>query len=413
MASWFQRLLGKASAVPAGQTDLFPDGSQEFYDDPYPFYDVLRRDHPFHRTPDGAWVISRFCDIKEALDHPSLGNRPSRFSTLNPSKSERFVCANLANNIMPFLDGIPHKEQRRLVARIFQREVKAFAPRLTELASQAVNDLPETFEVIEEFAHPFALQMICEILGIPVDPKLRTWSGSFFYLFTKIPTAEVREEVDHHLTQFRQWVSDCFQSEKRNGVLGALFELVSEGELDEAVAIDTIILLFADGLENVDSGIGNALLAFSRFPKQWEKFREDSSLVKQAVDEVLRFDSPAQYIARTCLEDFEWHGHLFKKDMSVILLLASGNRDEEAFPNAAEFDISRSPNSHLSFGHGKHSCLGSRLVEQELAAILTALCEKVSSIESKGPITWQKRTGHRWMNEGTFIIKMCADREVI
>jgi len=402
MPSWFRKRRRERSPEKVLSADLFPNDCQEFHDNPYPYYERLRSNDPFHRTPDGAWVISRYPDVKEALNHPSLGNRPSRFSTLAPSKSERFVCASLANNIMPFLDGRPHKEQRRLVARIFQKEVKTVSPGLEALARQAVENLPGEVEVISGFAHPFALTMICEILGIPEDPQLRIWSSSFFYLFTKIPSVEVREEVDQHLSEFRQWVKDCFEKKDPSGVVAGLARLVEAGDLPLTVAVDTLILLFADGLENVDSGIGNALLAFSDHPEQWQLLRQDHSLVKSAVDEVLRYDSPAQYIARTCLEDFDWEGHSIKKDITVILLLASANRDNSAFENPEQFDITRSPNPHLSFGHGQHSCLGSQLVELELSVILTALLGKVSKIKAVGPVNWQKRTGHRWMNGARF-----------
>ena len=258
------------------------------------------------------------------------------------------------------------------------------------------------FNGIEESASPFAIKMICEILGIPADPKLRIWSASFFYLFTKIPTAEVRGEIDKHLTEFRDWVHTCFQTPHPTGVLSGLAALVSTGELSEAVAVDTIILLFVDGLENVDSGIGNTLYTFSRHPDQWTKLLEDKSLLGSAVDELLRFDSPAQYIARTCLEDFEWEGHQFKKDISVILLLASANRDEDGFEKPDRFDITRPPNPHLSFGRGKHSCLGSKLVELELAAILAALRKKFSGFKLISDVKWQTRTGHRWMEKARF-----------
>lgn len=402
MAKWLKRLLGTDIKANEEKSDLFPNDRQEFHDDPYPFYEKLRASEPFYRTADGAWVISRYRDNKNALDHPALGNSPSRFSTLSPGKADRYVCANLANNIMPFLDGTPHREQRRAVARIFQKEVKSFTGRLTLLADQAVAGLGEEFNVIEEFAHPFAIKMICEILGIPVETRLRDWSASFFYLFTKIPTATVRDEVDQHLAEFRNWVHECFQTSKPTGVLAGLADLISADKMKEETAIDIVILLFADGLENVDSGIGNALFTFSKHPDQWGKLRGDESLVKSAVDEVLRFESPAQYIARTCLEDFEWEGNQFKKDITVILLLASANRDEQAFPDPARFDITRSPNPHLSFGRGKHSCLGSNLVELELAAILTALRKKFSGFELIGEIKWQNRTGHRWMEEARF-----------
>lgn len=405
MPSWLKKILGGRSQEAEGPVDLFPEGSPEFQENPYPFYSVLREKEPFYRTAEGAWILSRYADIKAALDHPSLGNAPSRFSTFHKSKADRFVCASLANHIMPFLDGPAHKEQRRMIARIFQKEVKAFAPRLEELAREAVEKLPREFQVISGFAHSFAIHMICELLGITADPRLREWSSSFFYLFTKIPSAAVRSEVDAHLTEFRDWVRGEFARSEKSGVLAGLAEVVAAGEVSEEIAIDTVILLFADGLENVDSGIGNALFAFSRNPDEWSKLRKDPGLVKSAVDECLRFESPAQYIARTCLEDFEWQGHQFKKDISVILLLASANRDESAFMDAGVFRIDREAKSHLAFGQGKHSCLGGKLVEMELAAILDALREKCEGVELVGGIQWQSRTGHRWMEDAKFRLR--------
>ncbi|MDB2673472.1 cytochrome P450, partial [Akkermansiaceae bacterium] len=125
MARWLKKIFGSDTDPVKDTHDLFPNDCQEFYDNPYPYYEKLRTAEPFYRTTDGAWVISRYQDNKTALDHPALGNTPSRFSTLSPGKSDRYVCANLANNIMTFLDGTPHKEQRRAVARIFQKEVKS------------------------------------------------------------------------------------------------------------------------------------------------------------------------------------------------------------------------------------------------------------------------------------------------
>lgn len=408
MSSWFKKILGgKTEPAPAKNGDLFPTESRAFLADPYPFYENLRRNHPIYRNPDGVWILSRYADIKAALNHKSLGNRPSRFSTLHPSKSDRFVCANLANNIMPFLDGPAHKKQRRHIAKVFTQEMKAIAPQLDSLAEEAVAELPLKFRVIENLAHPFAIKVICTILGIPAEPKLREWSSSFIYLFTKIPSAEVREQIDAHLTQFRNWIREELQKDNHTGVIAGLAELVKSGELSEIVAIDSMILLFADGLENVDSGIGTAILLFTQHPEQWQKLREDESLLATAAAECLRYDSPAQFIARTCLEDFEWLEEEFKKDITVILLLASSNRDEEIFNHADTFDISRTHNPHLSFGQGKHSCLGAKLVELELRAILSALKTNTLSFELKKEITWQNRKGHRWMEEGHFI--RCLD----
>ena len=388
---------------PADDPDLFPFDSPEFYDDPYPFYNRLRAENGLYRSPSGAWVVSKYADNLEALKHEHLGNSPSRFSTFHESKRERFVCADVANNIMPFLDGPKHTEQRKLMAKIFQMEVKAIREKLDDIAEQHVANLQGEIEVIQELGTPFAMQVICDILGIPNEPKLRKWSNFFFYLFTQIPSMEVRDQVDQSLTEFRNWLDEELNSAER-GILGQLKEAVDAGNLGKPEAIDSMILFFADGLENVDSGIGNLLFVFANHPEQWNLLRDDPSLIKSAVDECLRFESPAQYVGRTCLADFEWKGAQLKKDSSVILLLGSANRDEEVFANSENFDITRSPNKHLSFGQGRHSCLGGNLVELEFAALLKAFTRHFRTIKQSSAIQWQARKGHRWMESGNFVI---------
>jgi cytochrome P450 len=95
--------------------NLFPIESESFYQNPYPFYERLRREHPFYRSDDGMWVLSTYEDNVDALRHKELGNSPSRFSTLHQSKRDRFVCADVANNIMPFLDGPSHEHHRKIM----------------------------------------------------------------------------------------------------------------------------------------------------------------------------------------------------------------------------------------------------------------------------------------------------------
>ena len=383
--------------------DLFPFESPKFYHNPYPFYKRLRSEKSLYRSPSGAWVVSKYQDNLEALKHEFLGNSPSRFSTFHESKRERFVCADVANNIMPFLDGPKHTEQRKLMAKIFQMEVRAIREKLDAIAEQHVAPLKGKIEVIQDLGTPFAMQVICDILGITNDPSIRTWSNHFFYLFTQIPSMEVRDQVDQSLSEFRSWLNTEFDHAEC-GILGQLKEAVEEGKLGKAEAIDSMILFFADGLENVDSGIGNLLYVFANHPDQWDILKNDSSMIKSAVDECLRFESPAQYVARTCLEDFEWNGTQIKKDSSVILLLGSANRDEEVFDKSDSFDITRSPNKHLSFGQGRHSCLGGNLVELEFASLLRAFTRHFQSIKQTSNISWQPRKGHRWMESGNFEI---------
>ncbi len=384
-----------------GPENLFPIESEGFYQDPYPYYERLRREKPFYRSIDGMWVLATYEDNVDALRHKELGNSPSRFSTLHPSKRDRFVCADVANNIMPFLDGPAHEHHRKIIGKAFRECVKPVALDLDEIADKYVERLSPKFEVMSDLATPFALEVICLILGIPVDDKLKKWSESFFYLFTQIPSIEIRSKLDENLLEFRKWLLEVMRGECQ-GLAKILSDAVDRQDLDEAVAVDSMILFFADGLENVDSGIGNLLYVFASNPEEWSKLRADGSLLQGAVAECLRFESPAQYIARTCLSDFVWKGQEFKKDSNVILLLGSANRDAAQFDGPDCFDISRKPNRHLSFGLGRHACLGGSLVEQEFAAILGALGKRFREMRQVSAIAWQKRKGHRWMEAGFF-----------
>lgn len=394
---------GKGRVSEPAETDLFPYESDAFYDDPYAFYKRLREEAPFYFMADGTCVLSKTVDIRIALDHPSLGNTPSRFSSLHESKSERFVCAHLANNIMPFLDGPKHKEQRRLIAKIFSKEVKRVSDSLDDCGERFVASLSSSFSVIKDLGTPFALEVICDLLNIERDERLQKWSSFFFYLFTKIPSVEVRDEIDENLTEFRNWLrSQMYRDEMpESGISYELRLAVEGGEIDEIVALDCMILLFADGLENVDSGIGNMLYVFSQHPDQWEMLRNDHGLLEKSVDELLRYESPAHYVARTCLEEFTWNGHSIKKDSNVLLLLGSANRDEDEYLDAEVFDISRDAGS-LSFGVGKHSCLGTNLVKLELTAVLKAMVKHFKEINLQGDVEWQNRKGHRWLEEAEF-----------
>lgn len=397
-----ERLKGLITGVShQAAEELFPYETESFYQNPYPYYERLRKEQPLYQVSESTWVLSRYEDNVKALRHPELGNRPSRFSTLHNSKRKRFICADVANNIMPFLDGPVHEQQRKIIGKAFRECVKSVSPQLGEIADKHVGRLPLRFEVMGDFATPFAMEVICRILGIPIDDKLKTWSENFFYLFTKIPSIEARTELDKRLTEFRYWLKEVINGEC-SGVAEILKLAIERQEIEEAVAVDSLILFFADGLENVDSGIGNILYVLASHPDDWRKLREDRDQLKGAVDECLRFESPAQYIARTCLSDFSWMGQDLKKDCNVILLLGSANRDSAQFDRPDFFDISRRANRHLSFGLGRHSCLGGNLVEQEFAAVLESLTKRFVEMRQVSAISWQKRKGHRWMEAGTF-----------
>lgn len=383
------------------EAELFPADSEKFLANPYPYYERLRKEAPIHRTHEGFLVLSRYHDVVEALGDGRLGNRPSRYSTLHASKAERFACASLARNIMPFLDGPEHKDQRKIIGRLFQKQVKTLESGLPDIARIHLAKLESEFEVMADFATPFAREVIDTLLGFPPGEEVEKWSDLFFYLFTQIPSAEIRDEVNEALTSFRAWIAPLLES-SGTGLVADFRQAIEGGELTKEVAIDSLILLFCDGLENVDTGVATGFSLFAEHPEEWLKLCQNPELIDSAVAECLRYDSPAQYVARTILEDSEWNGIELKKDFNILLLLGSANRDSEVFPEPNRFDIARSPNPHLSFGRGKHSCLGGKLVEKEMRAVFRKLAIEKRSFERTAAPSWQKRKGHHWIEAAPF-----------
>jgi pimeloyl-[acyl-carrier protein] synthase len=159
-----------------------------------------------------------------------------------------------------------------------------------------------------------------------------------------------------------------------------------------------LMLLFADGVENVDSMIANAVAALLQNPGQLALLQAQPQLMSQAVDECLRFESPAQFVGRVALEDIELQGVSVAQGSGVLLVIGAANRDPRQFGNADGLDITRSPNPHLSFGKGKHACIGGPLVRQEVEQALAVLLDSLTDLELVQPeLQWQQRLGHRWL----------------
>src|SRR5690606_33659330 len=160
----------------------------------------------------------------------------------------------------------------------------------------------------------------------------------------------------------------------------------------------TCMLLFADGVENVDKALASALWCLTRNPDHLRLLRADPSRLPRAVHECLRFESPAQFVGRVAREDISLHGRLIRRHSGVLLMLGSANRDETRFTDANRFDPQRDPNPHLAFGKARHSCIGAGLVHSELVHALGALLTLWPDLHVPDQeLRWRARRGHRWL----------------
>ena len=185
----------------------------------------------------------------------------------------------------------------------------------------------------------------------------------------------------------------------RNDRTRRLIAVEDDGyRLSDTEIVDTCMLLFSDGVENVDSGLANIMLLLLEHPTVMAALIDDSALIPAALNESLRLNPPGQFISKIAKQPFEIHGRQIREHEAVILVLASANRDEAVFTQPDEFLPQRPENRHLSFGKGRHACIGAPLVEMEMAQAFTRLLSRLHDIRlADDHVEWQARLGHRWL----------------
>ena len=377
-----------------------------FVNNPYSVYAALREHDPIHRSSMGIWIITRYKDVSAALRDPRLSNAPSPYAVVHSRNSHRYVAAQVANNILPFLDPPKHATSRKLIGQAFHTHLNLAPADVHTIAMRLLDRCRAKGEmdVISDFATPLSIAVIGQILGIPEQDltQLKIWSEAFFYLFSAIPSDDVLDRLERALAEFRHYLSGLILERRNNPKNDLISTLVqaSDGNyrLNDTELIDTAMLLFSDGVENVDSGIGNSVAALLANPSELKRLQEQPQLIQWAVDECLRFESPAQYIPRVALEDIAVGEKLIRKNAGVFLVLASANRDAAQFTDPDRLDITREPNPHLSFGRGRHSCIGAPLVRQEIEIGITVILHNLQNLKQMNPVLeWMPRAGHRWL----------------
>lgn len=404
--SFFRFLFGRPRAPSAPLPALDPL-DPVFVANPWPQLANLRDREPVHRSASGAWVLSRYADVVAALSDPRLGNVPSPYAVVNPRNRDRYLCADVANNILPFLDAPRHTAPRKRLSRAFAEHLSAQPLNLIELARLELEPHRDHREMdaLNDYATPYAVAVISEIIGIPEQDRARCrqWSESFFYLLSMIPSAAVREQLDQSLGEFRQYLSALVATRRLDPGADLISRLLhtesQEAVLSELELVDSLMLFFADGVENVDSAIASAIAVLLQHPEQLDIVLADSSLLPMAVEECLRFESPGQFIGRTAIEPLQIADVAIEAGSGVLLMLAAANRDSAFVDEPDTFSVRRPSFSALSFGKGRHSCIGAPLVRQQMQAALTVLFEQCPGMALTRPhLQWTPRLGHRWLS---------------
>ncbi|MFO7591601.1 MAG: cytochrome P450 [Acidimicrobiia bacterium] len=364
----------------------FEDG---FFDDPYAQYRRLRESVPIHESPLGPWTLLRYEDCSRLLRNPTTSVEETSLA----SESERRAMFAAAGYDRPDrgslailnLDPPDHTRIRRLMQKAFTpRRVEALNERVQVLVDEALDRVAPDgqMDVIADLAFPLPFAVISEMLGMPEADRdqLRAWSHTMVRALeptlTPDDVPELMAASDSMLEHVRRAI-EWKRTEPADDLLSALIAVEEEGErLSTEELIAQVILLFIAGHETTVNLIGNGTLALLRNPDQLTLLRNTPDLIGNAVEELLRYDSPVQFTRRIALEPLDLgDGVVVEPGSFVFTILGAANHDPEHFgPDADQLDITRrdAPH-HLSFGGGIHHCLGAVLARAEARVAIGTL----------------------------------------
>jgi len=371
---------------------------------PYATWNRLREEAPiFYSRVFGAHFATRYEDCLQLLGGTTTSADRSNVALMKVvrwfNRKEPEFSSFLVRSLLA-LEGTEHRALRGLVSKAFTpRRVAALRPRLEGLADELVTAAGSSgeMELVHDFAYPFPVTAIAELLGIPVADRDRFhhWTSQLVQILDPLQGeegAEPMRRATRELYAYFRPLLAARRAEPRDDLLSAMIEAEEDGRrLDENDLLALSVLILAAGHETTANLIGNAVVTLLRHPEERKRLQEDPALMPTAVNEFLRFESPIQLTDRAVVEDFELGGRTFRKGEVIGIALAAANRDPRAFDAPDRLDLGREPNSHLALGHGTHFCLGSQLAKLEAEIALGALLRHFPDFSGPAdPPAWRR-----------------------
>lgn len=363
-------------------------------DDPHSVYHRLREHDPVHWSATlRMWVVTRYDDVDSILHQP-LRYSVDRFRRIDSrflsSRPDMRDVANIMRDWAVYRDPPEHTRLRALLNHAFTpRRLESMRPRIQHIVDELLDAIESraACDFVRDFAFPLPATVISTMLGVPADDvgQIKAWSDQ---IAAYIGGAQAgKDNIDeaknglintceyfHRLVCARRSVpaddllSDLLAAEDRGQMLG-----------DDELVANCVLLLFA-GHETTTNLLANGLYHLLRNPQQLARLRCEPELVTSGVEELLRYDTPVAGTIRVTSDDVELRGRKIERGALVAVMLSAANRDPAQFAQPDELDLARSPNRHLSYGHGIHFCLGAGLARMEVQIALTTLLRRFARI---------------------------------
>jgi cytochrome P450 len=361
----------------------FDPASESFLTWPYPDYERLRNQGPMHQTPAGLWVVTGHAECTQILRDLRFGHNTRVASGLSGGEESRMEGSSRGLSFI-FMDPPDHTRLRAVVAKAFTpRSVGELRASVQATADGLIGQMLSGSDpdIMADVARPLPTITMCNLLGIPDADQARIgrWSGVIGRSLD--PELLLPAEV---VTNFRAAIAEVAEyvralvraraSERRPDLISHMLAAEEGDRLGRQEIVELCVLLLVAGSETTVNLIGNGMLALLRHPQQITLIRKDPKLIKNAVFELLRYDSPSQMTFRVAMEDAEVAGHAIARGSPVMLVLAAANRDPRVFDHPDVLDVTRqSSMQQLSFSQGLHFCLGAALAQVEAEIALSSL----------------------------------------
>jgi cytochrome P450 len=382
---------------------LFNPLSPEFRADPYPLYARLREVTAATPTPLGSILVTRYQPVDRVLRSSAFRSPRGYRDADDPAGPRRFDPAGALTlhrrHWILFQSGETHARLRRLITKVFTpRAVRELAPRIEAIVDALLAPALErgSMEVIDDLAFPLPSTVICELLGVPPADRdvNRAWATATAPTLDPICSDAQVAAAEQAMTEWDAYMR-AFLAERRarpgHALIDAMLAVEDEGSrLSEDEIAANATFLFAAGHETTTNLIGNGLHALLRNPDQLAVLRREPALVENAIEELLRFDSPVQFTGRVALEPTEIEGEPVAPGIVVMLALGSANRDPRRYRDPDSLDVRRSDVKPLSFGGGPHYCVGAALARLEGRIAFDRLLGRTRGIElATDRIAWR------------------------
>jgi hypothetical protein len=376
----------------------------DFFDDPYRYYALLREHDPVHELAPGSFFLTRYEDVAAAYRDACMSS--DKRKEFAPKFGDSPLFEHHTSSLV-FNDPPLHTRVRRLImGAVNQRAIARMEPDVVALVDRLLDRMADrrVVDLIDDFAAEIPVEVIGNLLGVPKAARgpLRGWSLAILSALEPAPGAAILERGNRAVTDFLDYLRTLVAERHKHpgdfesDVLTRLIQGEADGErLTETELLHNCIFLLNAGHETTTNTIGNGMHALLVHRGELERLARDPALMPTAVEEVLRFESPLQLNNRVTTAAVELGGRSFPAGTFLTLGVGAANRDPAQFPDPDRLDVGRKPNRHVAFGHGDHACAGMNVARMEARVAFGRLIARFPKIDLAGAPERDRRVRFR------------------